>query len=110
MKTDIITATSFPIDEPTAQIISHAGFPSQIHAIVSGKKLGMDISINVTLELNDYEVLEIVDYWDGDGYIEYYCDLFKDYKFVAEACFEREGQDFIPLEITNPQLEIETAQ
>lgn len=80
---------------------------NSIEIEVTGSGLEMNVHTITVAHMEDYEVLEVVDYWDGDGYIEYYCDLFKGYKFIADACFEREGQDFIPLEITNPQLTIE---
>jgi hypothetical protein len=80
---------------------------NDIKIAISGTAPEMDINTFARAEIDHYEVLEVVDYWDGDGYIEYYCDQFKDYRFIAEACFEREGQDFIPLEITSTQLTIE---
>jgi hypothetical protein len=107
MKTDIITATSLPIDNPTAQITSHEGFPSKIHAMVSGKKFGMDINMNLILDFFESECLEVVDYWGGDGYVEYTHELFPNHRFIANASFEREGQDWELCEIYDNSLEIE---
>ena len=107
MRTDIITGKSFIIDNLTAQITSHHGFPSKIHAMVSGKKFGMDINMNLILEFYESECLEVVDYWGGDGYATYTHELFPNHRFIANASFEREGQDWELYELYDNSLEIE---
>jgi len=107
MKTDVITATSFAIDRPTAQITSHEGFPSKVHAMVSGKKFGMDINMNLILEFFDAECMEVVEYYSGDGYVAYTHELFPHHRFIANAAFEREGQDWELYELIDNSLEME---
>ena len=107
MRTDIITGTSFIIDNLTAQVTSQHGFPSKIHAMISGKKFGMGINMNLILELFDSECLEVVDYHGGEGYAEYTHELFPNHRFIANASFEREGQDWELYELNDNSLEIE---
>lgn len=107
MRTDIVTPTSFIIDNLTAKVTSEEGFPSKIHAMVSGTKFGMDINMNLILELFDSECLEVVEYYCGDGYATYTHELFPQHRFIANASFEREGQDWVLEEIVGNKLEVE---
>jgi hypothetical protein len=107
MKTDVITAKSFIIDNLTAKITSEEGFPSKIHAMVSGKKFGMDINMSLIMDLFDSECLEVVEYYVGDGYAIYTHELFPNHRFIADAYFQREGQDWVLDELVGNKLEIE---
>jgi hypothetical protein len=61
------------------------------------------------LHLEDYDCLEVVEYWSGNGYAMYADaeDKFPDIRFYVDTYFTREGQDFIPEEPCSDQVEIE---
>lgn len=61
------------------------------------------------LELYDYECLEVVEYYSGEGYAVYVDSegLFPDAKFYVDIHFTREGQDFVPEGINSDNMEIE---
>lgn len=107
MKTDVITSKGFLIDNIKTTVTNHEGFPSSLDVMVSGTKLGMDINAFVTLSLVESECLEVVEYYSGDGYGEYMCDAFPQYKFIANIGFTRMGQDFVPIELQSNKLEME---
>jgi len=61
------------------------------------------------LDLEEYECLEVVEYYAGDGYVMYTdpTGQFPNRHFYVDAYFIREGDDFIPEEPSSDQVQIE---
>lgn len=107
MRTDIITGTSFVIDDLTARITSNYDSTSKIDAMVSGTKFGMNIHMNLILELCDSECLGVVERFLGEGYATYTHELFPNHRFTANAYFEREGKEWELSELDGDKLRVE---
>lgn len=94
----------------TATVTDARDFPNSLKAIVSGQALEMNVNAFVTLELEEYEALEVIEFYSACGYAKYKTDVLPNHEFYANIDFEREGTDWIPLELESPSLEIETLE
>jgi len=78
-----------------------------IHIEILGSGLEMCVHTVTYAYLESYELLELLDAHIGTGIVTYYCKQFKNAKFIAEAIFAREGNEYIPIQITSDKLEVE---
>lgn len=91
-----------------ATVTDSSDFPSTLKAAVSGDSiLGMSVNVFTSLEFLEAEELEVIEFHSSVGYASYTSDLFPDHIFYADVYFSREGADWIPEGLQDPQLEIE---
>ena len=88
-----------------ATITDKKGFPATLWMEIENN----GVTVTHQLELEDYECLEVIEYYSGNGYTMYTdpSGHFPDKHFYVDTYFTREGQDFIPEESYSNDVEIE---